>query len=60
MLATQGEPRDTKRSGRPRFKWVDTNCTYVYKDLLLGEEEYDPEDVSHQDKIKEAANARKF
>ena len=55
---TQRESIDTRRSGRPRFRWVDTNCEYAFKDLNFGN--YEQGNVSHQEKLKKAAIDRKF
>ena len=43
---TQRDSLDTRKSGRPRFKWVDANCEYAYRDLKFGSYEHD--NVSHQ------------
>ena len=54
---TQREPTDTRISGRPRCKWVDTIC-YAFTDPTFGE--YDTENVPHQETLKKAAHDRKL
>ena len=61
-LTQRASIASSRRSGRPRFKWVDENCKYAYSDLKLGNEleDFDPDKKEHVEKIKKAAMDRKF
>ena len=47
-----------KRVGRPRLKWIDANCDYMF--MKLTGNEFDPEDPENINKLRDLALSRKF
>jgi len=56
---TQKEIPWQRRAGRPRMKWVEENCNYIYN-KLNGGYEYDSLNPAHKANIKENAINRNF